>query len=209
MLGGQRLSSLGRCFLLGVQRRSAVQASCSVIRKADFVQQLWANGLGSTLEIAIGESSSAGSSAGRPPFLWRCSMADLSPPGGPFSQIPGVERVLTLLTGDAELTFEGVRGGDAAYCEEHGEGHTLEAAAAHSEDGETTQEGGGGGGGGGGGRVLEGSTFTLQLLTPFAFSGDINTSSIVRGPGRDLNMMWDRSVLVEGKQRDREGETLI
>ena len=53
----------------------------------------WANGKGITHEI------------GRDclPWSWRLSMAELAPPGGAFSELRGVDRVLTLLDGDLQL----------------------------------------------------------------------------------------------------------
>ncbi|MEU5434879.1 HutD family protein [Streptomyces sp. NPDC020719] len=61
----------------------------------------WRNGGGTTREIASRP-------AGTDEFGWRASVADISR-GGPFSAFPGVDRTLTLLTGDGvRLTSSGV-----------------------------------------------------------------------------------------------------
>lgn len=63
----------------------------------------WLNGGGTTHEIAV-EAPDAEAIA---PFRWRLSMADLTG-GGPFSEIPGVDRILVLLAGDdAALAIDG------------------------------------------------------------------------------------------------------
>jgi environmental stress-induced protein Ves len=97
-----------------------------VIRREQFEKQRWANGLGYTHQIAIDCGRAAHGPTGdddlvrshhalvqsearcaaKAPFLWRLSMADLAPPGGPFSEIQGVDRVLTLLRGDLELSWK-------------------------------------------------------------------------------------------------------
>ena len=70
------------------------------IRRSDaYVEQPWANGRGVTREIAADRSASTTEA----PFQWRLSIAALAPPGGPFSEIPGVDRVLTLLDGELAL----------------------------------------------------------------------------------------------------------
>ncbi|GAA0587051.1 HutD family protein [Streptomyces crystallinus] len=61
----------------------------------------WRNGGGTTREIASRPS-------GTDVFGWRASVADITR-GGPFSAFPGVDRTLTLLTGDGvRLTCPGV-----------------------------------------------------------------------------------------------------
>jgi len=55
----------------------------------------WRNGAGTTHEIAIDPAPGPSGA----PFRWRLSMADLAG-SGPFSEIPGVDRVLVLLAGD-------------------------------------------------------------------------------------------------------------
>ena len=57
----------------------------------------WANGLGVTREIDADQTQRGSTTT--PPFRWRVSMADLSAPGGMFSQIPGVDRIIVLLEG--------------------------------------------------------------------------------------------------------------
>lgn len=54
----------------------------------------WRNGAGTTHEIAIAPSDDPAV-----PFRWRLSMADLAG-DGPFSEFPGIDRVLLLLQGD-------------------------------------------------------------------------------------------------------------
>ena len=70
----------------------------------------WVNGKGTTHEIVLGAHSPTSTS--RSPFAWRLSMAELAPPGGAFSVIEGVDRVLTLLEGDLALK---VGKGDEEY----------------------------------------------------------------------------------------------
>ncbi len=68
-----------------------------------YVAMPWRNGGGTTHEIAV-EPAAADTEA---PFRWRLSMADLTG-GGPFSEIPGVDRILVLLAGDdAALAIDG------------------------------------------------------------------------------------------------------
>jgi uncharacterized protein len=56
----------------------------------DFRRQPWANGKGSTLELAREDREGA--------MLWRLSRASVVE-NGPFSLFPGIERNLTVLTG--------------------------------------------------------------------------------------------------------------
>jgi environmental stress-induced protein Ves len=63
--------------------------------RSGYTAMPWANGLGTTHEIAIDPAPGASGA----PFAWRLSMADLSGPG-PFSVLPGVDRILVLLAGD-------------------------------------------------------------------------------------------------------------
>ena len=67
---------------------------------------MWKNGRGSTLEIAL---SPAGEE-----FDWRLSIADLIE-SGPFSQFPGMQRILVLLEGPEVLVSHS----------ENGKRHTL------------------------------------------------------------------------------------
>lgn len=62
--------------------------------RSGFTAMPWANGLGTTHEIAVDPTPGPSGA----PFRWRLSMADLSGPG-PFSVLPGVDRVLVLLAG--------------------------------------------------------------------------------------------------------------
>lgn len=62
----------------------------------------WANGLGSTLELAVEPPG-----APMPEIDWRISIATVSEPG-PFSHLPGIDRVLLVLDDvEAELTVDG------------------------------------------------------------------------------------------------------
>lgn len=66
----------------------------------------WANGLGTTREIATAASAPRGADQG-PGFRWRISLADLTQ-DSPFSRLPGVDRVFTLLTpGPVHLSVHG------------------------------------------------------------------------------------------------------
>lgn len=57
---------------------------------ADYRRQPWANGRGFTVELARQDGPEG--------LIWRLSMATVAE-DGPFSIFPGVERVLTVLTG--------------------------------------------------------------------------------------------------------------
>lgn len=61
-----------------------------VLRHADRVPAPWANGGGVTREVAR--------SGPGPGFDWRVSVADVDRPG-PFSTLPGVDRIIVLLDG--------------------------------------------------------------------------------------------------------------
>ena len=73
-----------------------------MIRAADARRTPWKNGGGETVEIAVHPEG-----AGLDAFDWRVSAA-LVAADGPFSAFPGVDRTLTVLTGDGlELTVGG------------------------------------------------------------------------------------------------------
>lgn len=73
-----------------------------VLRLNDYKRMPWKNGGGETLEIAVCPADSP-----TVPFDWRVSMATVAS-DGPFSSFPGIDRVLTVIDGDAmELTVEG------------------------------------------------------------------------------------------------------
>lgn len=78
-----------------------------VIRAADLVAVPWKNGGGVTREVAVHPPG-----AGFDAFDWRLSMADIAA-DGPFSVLPGVDRVLILMQG-AGLVLEGVAPGAMA-----------------------------------------------------------------------------------------------
>jgi environmental stress-induced protein Ves len=60
----------------------------------------WRNGGGITREV-----SAAPAGASLADFDWRISMADISLPG-PFSTFPGIDRILTVITGTLTLAIE-------------------------------------------------------------------------------------------------------
>ena len=72
-----------------------------VIRAADLRLSPWANGAGTTREIAAAGHDSASQAAGRP---WRVSLA-LIEQDGPFSHLPSLTRTL-LCVGPAPLRLE-------------------------------------------------------------------------------------------------------
>ena len=77
-----------------------MRISTAVLRRSEFAEQRWANGLGVTREIAVDRTPDAAHHAqNAAPFRWRLSMADLAAPGGPFSMLHGIDRSLTLLEG--------------------------------------------------------------------------------------------------------------
>lgn len=72
-----------------------------LLRYDDLTAAPWKNGGGVTRELAC---SPAG--AGLDDFVWRISIADVAS-SGPFSQFPGVERIIALLDGPGmQLQFE-------------------------------------------------------------------------------------------------------
>lgn len=70
-------------------------ATLTPLPRSGFRAMPWANGLGTTHEIAIDPDPGTGGA----PFRWRLSMADLAGPG-PFSELPDVDRILVLLAGE-------------------------------------------------------------------------------------------------------------
>lgn len=72
-----------------------------VIRADDLVATPWKNGGGVTREVMV-QPPGAGFDA----FDWRLSMADIVR-DGPFSALPGVDRVLVLMQGEG-LVLEGI-----------------------------------------------------------------------------------------------------
>ncbi len=78
------------------------QAHLGIVRFAELPVVPWRNGGGVTREVAAsGGSDPQG-------FDWRVSIADVSQPG-PFSALPGVDRVITLVEGERmELVIDGV-----------------------------------------------------------------------------------------------------
>lgn len=73
-----------------------------IVRFADLPVVPWRNGFGVTREVVASGGSGPGG------FDWRVSIADVSQPG-PFSSLPGVDRVLTLVEGERmDLVVDGV-----------------------------------------------------------------------------------------------------
>lgn len=74
------------------------QSALSIIRATALAAQPWANGAGSTREIARHPAQDA--------WDWRLSIAAIDAPA-PFSSLPGIERELVLLHGEGvRLRFE-------------------------------------------------------------------------------------------------------
>lgn len=68
----------------------------------DFRRLPWKNGRGTTLELIRRDDAASA-------LLWRLSVADVIEPG-PFSPLPGIDRVITLIEGDGfDLDFSGAR----------------------------------------------------------------------------------------------------
>ncbi|KOT31981.1 hypothetical protein ADK47_26775 [Streptomyces rimosus subsp. rimosus] len=79
-------------------------ARVRVLRAAGRTASAWSNGGGVTREIAA-----APPGAGWDAFDWRVSLAEVGR-DGPYSQLPGVDRVLTVAEGAGlELTVDGTR----------------------------------------------------------------------------------------------------
>lgn len=73
----------------------------TILRRADHTTMPWANGSGTTHEVA---RDGLGAD-----FTWRISFAEVTQPG-PFSALPGVDRVITLVEGtalDLDVTDQG------------------------------------------------------------------------------------------------------
>lgn len=67
---------------------------------ADYQRQPWANGRGETVELARADGPGG--------MLWRLSVATVAE-AGPFSLLPGIERVLTVISGPGfALEGEGI-----------------------------------------------------------------------------------------------------
>lgn len=76
--------------------------SVRLLTAADFRRLPWANGRGTTLEL-IRRDDATGA------LLWRLSVADVVEPG-PFSPLPGIDRVIMLIGGEGfDLDFGGAR----------------------------------------------------------------------------------------------------
>ncbi|WP_370673922.1 HutD family protein [Pleomorphomonas sp. PLEO] len=76
--------------------------SLRLLTDADFRRLPWQNGRGTTLEL-LRRDDAAGA------MLWRLSIADVVEPG-PFSPLPGIDRVITLIEGTGfDLDFGGAQ----------------------------------------------------------------------------------------------------
>ncbi|WP_051228556.1 HutD/Ves family protein [Pleomorphomonas oryzae] len=72
--------------------------SVRLLTAADFRRLAWANGRGTTLEL-VRRDDAAGA------LLWRLSVADVVEPG-PFSPLPGIDRIIALIEGEGfDLDF--------------------------------------------------------------------------------------------------------
>lgn len=67
-------------------------AAAKVVRYCDAAPRPWANGTGVTRVIAVGAPTDPAAA-----FDWRLSVAEVT--SGPFSQLPGIDRVITLADG--------------------------------------------------------------------------------------------------------------
>lgn len=91
-----------------------------VVVVAACVPQPWANGGGTTRDLAVAATGAAGAvvdpagaptaagvaaPAPGPAFDWRLSLADIER-DGPFSRLPGVDRVFALVDGAVALAFD-------------------------------------------------------------------------------------------------------
>ncbi len=76
--------------------------SLRLLTAADFRRLPWQNGRGTTLELVRRDDADSA-------LLWRLSVADVVEPG-PFSPLPGIDRVITLIDGEGfDLDFGGAR----------------------------------------------------------------------------------------------------
>ena len=77
-------------------------AAVTVLRAEDHVPMAWANGGGTTYQVAT-----APDGAGLDTFDWRISLADVESDGA-FSSLPGVDRILVLIEGSGmDLVVDG------------------------------------------------------------------------------------------------------
>lgn len=81
-----------------------------IVRYSSLKAAPWANGGGITRQLAAGhgETVTLGSGAKGDAWDWRISIAEVTK-AGPFSPLPGIDRVLTIIDGDlVALTVDGV-----------------------------------------------------------------------------------------------------
>jgi len=87
-----------------------------LLRAADYRAMPWRNGGGTTFEVAIGPEGAAFEPGA---FAWRLSLA-LVERDGPFSALPGYDRVLTLVEG-AGILLDGDGEGQLEVLPPHGQ----------------------------------------------------------------------------------------
>lgn len=87
-----------------------------LLRAADYRAMRWRNGGGTTFEVAIGPEGAAFEPGA---FAWRLSLA-LVERDGPFSALPGYDRVLTLVEG-AGIVLDGGEDGRLEVLPPHGQ----------------------------------------------------------------------------------------
>lgn len=75
-----------------------------VVVAADCAPQPWANGGGTTRDLAL-EPLPPGARADGPAFDWRLSLADIDRDGA-FSRLPGIDRVFASVEGAVVLAFD-------------------------------------------------------------------------------------------------------
>ena len=77
-----------------------------IIRYAALAPARWANGGGVTRQVAAGKAP--GNEGTPEPWDWRISIAEVAS-AGPFSPMPGIERIITIIEGELiALTIDGV-----------------------------------------------------------------------------------------------------
>jgi environmental stress-induced protein Ves len=75
-----------------------------IVVAADCAPQPWANGGGTTRDLAL-EPLPPGARADGPAFDWRLSLADIDRDGA-FSRLPGIDRVFASIEGTVVLAFD-------------------------------------------------------------------------------------------------------
>jgi hypothetical protein len=153
-----------------------------IVVAADCPPQAWANGGGTTRDLAL-EPRSPGTRADGPAFDWRLSLADIDRDGA-FSRLPGVDRVFAPVEGAVVLAFD-VRGGDGDGDVDADAGADADADA-DADAGAGADAGAEAGAGAGAARDAEGP--------PLAFAGEAAPEARRVGTARcrALNLMLAR-----------------